>query len=148
MSKKIAFAILCGVLAVAVSVGALAYAGNTNQSVTVAVDGQAHTISTAGDTVAAVLRGQGITVGPHDAVAPTLTTPVHDGTRIAVSFGRPLTLVVDGKKQTYWTTATTVSSALDQIGERVDTGAQWSTSRSAFISRQGLAVRILSLIHI
>jgi len=142
VSTKVGFAILCGALAVAVSVGALAYAGDSNTKVTVAVNGKTHLVTTSEDTVAAVLASQGITVGPHDAVAPALSAPIHDGTRIAVSYGRELTLVLDGTRQSYWTTATTVSSALDQIGERVDTGAVWSTSRSAFISRKGLAVTI------
>jgi resuscitation-promoting factor RpfB len=142
VSKKITFGILVGVLAVAVSVGALAYAGTPSKSVTIAVDGRAHAVSTSEGTVAAVLDSQGIKVGPHDAVAPALATPIHDGTRIAISYGRQLTLVVDGNEQTFWTTATTVSTALDQIGTRVDVGAKWSTSRSAFISRQGLAVKI------
>ncbi|MDX6296749.1 MAG: resuscitation-promoting factor RpfB [Nocardioidaceae bacterium] len=142
MSKKIAIAVLSGVLVAAVSVGALAYAGNNKKSVTVAIDGHAKTVKTSGDTVAAVLQGQGITLGPHDAVAPSLNAKVGDGTRIAVSFGRELTLMVDGDKHRYWTTATTVSSALAQIGERVSTGAQLSTSRSTFISRHGLSVSI------
>ena len=142
MSKKIAIAVLSGVLVAAVSVGAIAYAGNNKKSVTVAIDGHAKTVKTSGDTVAAVLQGQGITLGPHDAVAPSLNTKVDDGTRIAVSFGRELTLMVDGDKHRYWTTATTVSSALAQIGERVSTGAQLSTSRSTFISRHGLSVSI------
>jgi len=142
VSTKVGFAILCGALAVAVSVGALAYAGDSNTKVTVAVNGKTHLVTTSEDTVAAVLASQGITVGPHDAVAPALSAPIHDGTRIAVSYGRELTLVLDGTRQSYWTTATTVSSALDQIGERVDTGAVWSTSRSAFIGRKGLAVTI------
>ena len=142
MSKKITFGILTGVLAVAASVGALAYAGTPSKSVTIAVDGKAQSVSTSEDTVAAVLASRGIKLGPHDAVAPALSSSVHDGTRIAVSYGRELTLVVDGSKKTYWTTATTVSTALDQIGTRVDPGAAISTSRSAFISRQGLAVKI------
>jgi resuscitation-promoting factor RpfB len=142
VSKKITTGILSGVLVAAATVGALAYAGDPSNSVTIAVDGRAHTVSTSAETVAAVLKSQGIKVGPHDAVAPAPTAAIHDGTRIAVSYGRELTLVVDGNKHTYWTTATTVSSALDQIGTRVETGAALSTSRSAFISRQGLAVKI------
>jgi uncharacterized protein YabE (DUF348 family) len=142
VSKKITFGILTGALAVAVSVGALAYAGTPSKSVTIAVDGKAQAVSTSEDTVAAVLASRGIKLGPHDAVAPALSTPINDGTRIAVSYGRELTLVVDGKEQTYWTTATTVSSALDQIGTRIESGADLSTSRSAFISRQGLALKI------
>ncbi len=143
MSKKIALAGLAAALVVAATAGTIAYAGSKHSvSVTVAVDGKAKTISTSADTVAAVLKDQHITVGPHDAVAPALTTKVTSGTRIAVAYGRPLKLTVDGQKKTYWTTATTVSSALSQIGERVATGADLSTSRSTFISRKGLAVSI------
>ena len=143
VSKKIAFGAAAGVLAIAVSLGTYAYAGNSKSTtVALAVDGKVTTVHTSEGTVAAVLKEQGIKIGPHDAVAPSLSAPVDDGTRIAISYGRELTLVVDGNRKTYWTTATTVSSALSQIGEHVSTGAQWSTSRSAFISRQGLSLSI------
>lgn len=142
VSKKILFALLSGVLAVAVAVvGVVVYTGR-DKSVTLVVGGKTQTVSTSEPTVAAVLSAQHIAVGPHDVVAPPPTTPVEDGTRIAVSYGRVLTLVLDGQAKTYWTTATTVSSALQQIGTRVSTGADLSTSRSAFISRQGLSVAI------
>jgi resuscitation-promoting factor RpfB len=143
VSKKIAFGAAAGVLAIAVSLGTYAYAGGSKSAtVALAVDGKVSTVHTSEGTVAAVLREQGIRVGPHDVVAPSLASPVDDGTRIAISYGRELTLVVDGQPKTYWTTATTVSSALAQIGEHVSTGAQWSASRSAFIGRQGLSLSI------
>jgi uncharacterized protein YabE (DUF348 family) len=112
------------------------------------VDGKVTTLHTSDGTVAAVLRDQGITIGPHDAVAPSPSTSIEDGTRIAVSYGRELTLTIDGTSKTYWTTATTVSSALAQIGEHVTTGAELSTSRSTFIGRQGLAMSIDTQKHI
>lgn len=143
MSKKIAGAVGAGAVAIAASVGAFAYADSPKPvDVALSMDGHVRTVSTTAATVEGVLESQGIHVGPHDAVAPSLNTQVNDGTRIAVSFGRELTLVVDGKKQTYWTTATTVSAAFSQIGEHVASGAEMSTSRSAYIGRKGLAVAI------
>jgi uncharacterized protein YabE (DUF348 family) len=74
-------------------------------------------------------------------VAPGLDSPVEDGTRIAVRFGRPINLVVDGDKTRHWVTATDVTSALDQIGMRLS-GAALSTSRGASISRSGMTLRV------
>jgi uncharacterized protein YabE (DUF348 family) len=68
-------------------------------------------------------------------------SPVNDGSRIAVRLGRPLALSVDGNKQTVWTTATRVSSALDQLGVRFSNAAL-SVSRSATIDRSGLALEV------
>jgi resuscitation-promoting factor RpfB len=93
-------------------------------------------------TVGDVLQADGVSVGAHDAVAPSLSSPVSDGTRIAVSFGRPLRLVVDGKRSTYWTTARSVNDALAQIGQRFSAGADLSVSRSASIGRQGLDLAV------
>ncbi|HEU0128419.1 MAG TPA: ubiquitin-like domain-containing protein, partial [Pseudonocardiaceae bacterium] len=119
----------------------LAYAV-ARKTVTVSLDGQQHpvTITAFGSTVADVLKADGVVVGPHDAVAPSLDSPVDEGTRIAVSYGRPLRLTVDGEKTTYWTTATSVDEALDQIGQRFVAGAELSASRSSEIGRQGLSL--------
>jgi uncharacterized protein YabE (DUF348 family) len=136
--------ILLTCLAAVAAVGMVTAAGHvpSGKTVTLVLDGRTRTIDTSAFTVAGVLRADHVHVGRHDAVAPSLDTPVESGTRIAVSFGRELTLVVDGQRHTYWTTARTVDSAFVQIGERVQVGAAVSASRSAFISRQGLTVSI------
>ncbi len=110
-------------------------------TVTLSLDGQAHEVSTDGDTVAEVLSEQGVPVTDHDAVAPDLDSTVSDGTRIAVRFGRPLDVNLDGETTRHWVTATDVTTALDQIGLRVD-GANLSTSRGASISRNGMKLTI------
>jgi resuscitation-promoting factor RpfB len=110
------------------------------KTVTVSVDGSTKQVTTFGDTVADVLNKEHIDVGAHDAVAPAPSASISDGTRIAVSYGRPLTLTVDGKERTYWTTATSVNDALAAIGERFSASAELSQSRSAFISRSGLSL--------
>ncbi len=109
------------------------------KSVTLSLDGKSRQVTALGGTVGDVLDAQGIELGDHDQVAPALDQAVTDGTRISVRFGRPLELDVDGKKQTYWVTATDVAGALQQIG-RAFTGAALSVSRGADIDRGGLSL--------
>jgi uncharacterized protein YabE (DUF348 family) len=125
----------------------LAVAGTTvgyttlSKDVTLSVDGKDRTIHTFGGDVQSVLASQGIRTGPHDQVVPAPGTPVHDGTQISVRFGRQLDVNVDGRKHEYWTTATTVASAMEQLGLHFQ-DARLSTSRSASIDRQGMLLQI------
>ena len=123
-----------------VGVAAAAYSARSTQ-VTLSVDGQVRHVTTAGATVGDVLAVEGIEIGDHDAVAPSLDTEVTEDTRIAVRFGRPLELTVDGAGQTYWVTATSVATALEQIG-RAFSDADLSASRSAPIGRAGLDLTV------
>ena len=112
-----------------------------SHTVTLSVDGKPQTLRTFGDSVGSVLSDHGIHLGAHDVVLPGTDASVSDGSRISVRFGRPLKLNVDGRHTTYWTTATTVNGALDQLGMRYDNAAL-SSSRSTAIDRQGMALQI------
>ncbi|MDP9444089.1 MAG: ubiquitin-like domain-containing protein, partial [Actinomycetota bacterium] len=140
MRKRVALIALAAVTALAGVGGSVAYAG-LHKTVTVSVDGKVWHVSTFHRTVGDVLTSQGITLDRHDAVAPSLTTAVNKGTRIAVRYGRELTLTVDGTPQTYWVAATSVEAALEQIGRRF-LAADLSVSRSAPIGRTGLDVDV------
>jgi len=129
--------VLLAVVGVTVGYTALA------KDVTVTLDGKTREVSARGDTVADILHDQHITVGPHDRVAPGLDEKVDDGSRISVKFGRPLTVDVDGTKQTYWVTSTAVAPALSEIGRNF-TQAALSVSRSATIGRDGLAMQVVT----
>ncbi len=130
--------------AVAAGVAVLALAGATfgyavaDKDVQLSVDGATRDVSTMAGTVAQVLESQGITVGQHDVLAPGPDTEVSDGTRIAVQFGRQVTISVDGEPQTFWTTATTVDQAL-RARQIAVAGGDLSTSRSSAIGREGIA---------
>ncbi|MFI0937923.1 ubiquitin-like domain-containing protein [Streptomyces sp. NPDC021020] len=113
-------------------------------TVRLSVDGSARTVRTSASDVAGVLREQGIAVGAHDLVAPAPGHPLHDGDAVAVRYGRPLTLTLDGRSRRVWTTATTVSAALRQLGVRAD-GALLDASRGAAIGRRGLALDVRTL---
>jgi len=131
---------LVGAIALALLGSGAAYA-SMSKSVTVSVDGKESTVRTFGDNVGDVLASKGIEPGSHDSVVPSVDSPIEDGSRVAVRLGRPLALSIDGDKKTVWTTATKVSSALDQIGTRFG-GAALSVSRGATIDRAGLALKV------
>ena len=112
-----------------------------NKDVTMSVDGQPTTVTTTAGTVGELLEDEGIAVSSRDVVAPGLSAQVSDGTRVAVQFARPVTFTVDGEKRTVWTTATSLDQALGALGVSTS-GADLSTSRSARIGREGLAVDV------
>ncbi len=142
MSKKIALAILSAALTVGLVLGTVAFASASKNSVTLSVDGKQQVVETSADTVADLLADQHIELRPHDAVAPDPSAPLEDGSAVALSYGRKLTLDVDGKTSTYWTTATNVDDALQQIGQRIETGSDLSASRSSSIGRDGMRLTI------
>jgi uncharacterized protein YabE (DUF348 family) len=127
----------------------LALAGTTvgyaalSKSVTVSLDGQPREVTAMGQTVGDVLESEGIEVGKHDIVAPSVDEQVADGSRINVRFGRPLELSIDGDESTHWVTSTDVAAALGEIGKRF-LGADLSTSRGAGIGREGMALEVVT----
>ncbi|HSF97358.1 MAG TPA: ubiquitin-like domain-containing protein [Ornithinibacter sp.] len=129
-----------GVAALVVAAGAVGVA-HYDKAVEVTVDGQPTSLHVFGSTVADVLEKQDITVGPHDDVVPSLDTEVSDGDRISVRYGRLLTVTVDGETKEYWTTATTVDSALDDLNIRAE-GAELTASRSQSLGRDGLTFAV------
>jgi len=138
-----------GVLIGLVTAVIVALAGTTagyaalSKSVTVSLDGQPREVTAMGGTVGDVLSSEGIEVGKHDIVAPSVDEDVADGSRISVRFGRPLELSVDGNETTHWVTSTDVAAALGEIGKRF-LGADLSTSRSAGIGREGMALEVVT----
>ena len=131
----------------AVAVAAAAVIGTTvgyasmGTSVTLNVDGRIEHVTATGDTVGDVLSDQGITLHSHDEVLPAVDEPVSDGTTIAVRYGKPLQLNVDGTTSTYWVTATDVRGALNEINRSFDR-AHLSVSRGAGITRDGLRITV------
>ncbi|WP_237534252.1 resuscitation-promoting factor [Streptomyces sp. SID3343] len=124
-------------LVVAVLVGGTTAFVSYDKTVTLEVDGEAHSVHTFASDVSALLSRQEIKVGEHDIVAPGRKAGIEDGDRIAVRYGRLLTMTVDGNPKQVWVTAKSVAEALEQVGVRED-GAFLSASRDLPIGRQGL----------
>jgi len=118
-----------------------------DKTISLDIDGQHVTLRTYAGDVAGVLRKAHLELGVHDTVAPDLTAPVHDGSRVVVRHGRPLDLTVDGHPRRVWVTALSVDEALDQLGLS-DRDAWLSASRSLAIPRRGLSLQLRMPQHV
>jgi resuscitation-promoting factor RpfB len=141
--RKIIPAAIAGATALAVAGSTFAYA-SLNKDVTLSVDGAPRQVSTMAGTVGELLQSQHITINEHDVIAPGASAKLTDGTVVAVQYGRQLEVSIDGKQQSYWTTATNVGEALTALGLETR-GADLSISRSARIGREGLSLDIATL---
>ncbi|MGW7516644.1 ubiquitin-like domain-containing protein [Streptomyces sp. NPDC054796] len=112
-----------------------------DKAVRLSVDGTPRTLHTFADDVGELLEDEGLKVGAHDIVAPSPREQLANGDEIAVRYGRPLSLELDGSRRRVWTTARTVDGALDQLGVRAE-GAYLSVSRGARIARRGLDLSV------
>ncbi|MFF1378549.1 ubiquitin-like domain-containing protein [Streptomyces sp. NPDC058308] len=122
--------------------GTSAFVAN-DKAVELIVDGRPRTLHTFADDVGELLADEGVDVGAHDIVAPGPGTTLASGDEIAVRYGRPVHLTLDGERRKVWTTARTVDGALRQLGVRAE-GASLSASRSRRIDRDGLALDVLT----
>ncbi|MGA4506455.1 septal ring lytic transglycosylase RlpA family protein [Propionibacteriaceae bacterium G1746] len=133
---------LSGVVALGLIGGGTATAiAMDTDAVTVTTDGQVQNVSTRAKDVQGLLDQLNITVGEHDVVAPALNTKISDGTAVTVKVGKPVTLTIDGKTVTRWTTALTLDDALAQFNLD-DADNILSTNRSTALGREGLQVSV------
>ena len=140
--RQAVLAVLVLAIVLAVAASGVGYAA-MSKTVNLSIDGKTHSVRTFGGTVSDVLADQDIKLGKHDAVAPGADSSIADGQTIAVKYGRPLDVKVDGKHNRYWVTAHDVSSALDQLGLRFG-GADLSASRGSAISRSGMSLGVVT----
>ncbi len=138
--KKSLLTALVALVVLAVAGTTVGYAA-VSKNVTLSIDGKVRKVHTLSGNVRDLLASQHIDLNRHDVVAPSLDSEIGDDSRVAVRYGKPLAVNLDGEKTTYWTTATTVRGALNQLDLRFF-GADYSSSRSADIDRQGMALRI------
>jgi len=140
-NRRVTQAALVVSLVAVASAGTLGFA-HFDKSVNLSVDGKTSAVHLFGSAdVRDVLANQDITVGPHDVIAPDLSTPVNDGQKVVVRYGRLLTVTVDGQTRKYWTTSTSVAGALSELGIRADS-AKLSVSRSQPLGRAGLVLSV------
>ncbi|MFJ8634140.1 ubiquitin-like domain-containing protein [Streptomyces sp. NPDC093568] len=112
-----------------------------DKAVELNVDGKERSLHTFADDVTELLTDEGVEVGAHDMVAPPRDADLAHGDEVAVRYGRPVRLTLDGQRREVWTTAHTVEEALTQLGVRAE-GAYLSVSRSRRIGRQGLTLDV------
>ena len=109
--------IAAGVLALLVVAGGTTGAMSLHRSVTLSVEGESRPASAFGVTVADVLSANGVTLTDYDLVQPAADAPIADGQTIIVSYGKPLTLYIDGQEQQFVSTQLTLDAALRELPE-------------------------------
>ncbi|MFI6357667.1 ubiquitin-like domain-containing protein [Streptomyces sp. NPDC050743] len=112
-----------------------------DKAIELTVDGRQRTLHTFADDVHDLLAEQGVRVGAHDMIAPAPDAELASGDAVAVRYGRPVRLTLDGRRREVWTTAHTVEGALEELGVRAE-GAYLSASRSQPIGRAGFALDV------
>ncbi|ANP55574.1 uncharacterized protein YabE (DUF348 family) [Streptomyces griseochromogenes] len=112
-----------------------------DKTVELSVDGKQRTLHTFTDDVSELLAAEDVQVGAHDMVVPAPGTALASGDQVAVHYGRPVRLTLDGQRHEVWTTAHTVDGALRELGVRAE-GAYLSASRSQGIGRTGLTLDV------
>lgn len=137
MSKVVASAI-AGALSLTSAGGLTMVQALDRDTVTFSVDGVSQQAKVKPGTIKQALAQQGITVGPHDDVQPSLDSEIHGGQVITVNYGRRVVVTIDGKKVVRWTTAKNVAEVLAQLNQS-DPDNLVSVSRSLDISRAGLS---------
>jgi resuscitation-promoting factor RpfB len=135
-------AVLAGVVG-----GTVAW-GSVDKTVTLVVDGHSRSVRTTASRVADVLDVAGYKLGPHDLVAPTAETPVHDKSKVIYDRGRLLHLDVNGVRRDVWTTAPTVADALAQLGYSTESFTSVSRSRRLPLDPTAITVRTPQLVTV
>ncbi|UCZ53300.1 ubiquitin-like domain-containing protein [Bacillus shivajii] len=91
----------------------------TKTSVTVKAEEKEETIYTHASTVGEVLKKQGIDVGEHDYIEPTLDTAITEAMKIVYIPAQQIVVNLEGDMRTVWTIASTVQELMVEIGVEV-----------------------------
>jgi uncharacterized protein YabE (DUF348 family) len=128
-------------------VGATGVFAVAHKSVTLDLDGEVSTVSAYGSTVGDLLAFQDVALKDTDLVEPAVDEPATDGGTIVVRTSQEISLELDGKSQTFVTTARTVGELLTALGPRAE-GAMTSASRSQSLGREQIRVSTLKTVHV
>jgi resuscitation-promoting factor RpfB len=137
--KKVITAVALGI---ALTAGGTTTASALHKDVQLTIDGSAAPGSAFAVTVADVLSGNGIVLGPNDLVSPALGTTVEDGAAIAVTYAKPISLTVNGTQTSFISTARTVAELLDAQKIPELDQAWVSVPTSTELPRTGLALQV------
>lgn len=116
-SKKLQVGILSLVFLIAVSI--FVFYQVTKQEVILNANGENKQVSTHAETVEQLLKEQNITVTKHDKISPSLNTKIKDNMKITWEQAKEVTISVDGKKSTIWTTERKIENILAEANIEV-----------------------------
>lgn len=89
--------------------------GTTLKQVSIIVDGQETVVQTNQGSLQRLLDEQAITLGEHDRINKPLDAKLKDGDQIVIDHAIPVRITADGKTETKYTLAKTVTHALQEF---------------------------------
>lgn len=107
ITRKKIYLSIAALLVLAVTTGFVGYE-TTKAEVTLMLDGKKTEVKTHANTVRELLSEQNINLNQHDLVKPGLDAKVTDNMKVDYLEAKEVSLTVDGKEKTIWTTAKTV----------------------------------------
>jgi resuscitation-promoting factor RpfB len=102
---------LASALVLTSSIGTGTYQG-LKDTVQLEIDGQQEIVRTHAETVKELLNEQKIELRVEDKISENLDTKLTDNMEVRIDLAHPIELIVNGQKQSLWTTADTVNDLL------------------------------------
>ncbi|MDG4657991.1 ubiquitin-like domain-containing protein [Ectobacillus antri] len=84
------------------------------EAFTLVVNGKKRELKSPATTVKELLKNEGIELGEHDKVTPSLDTPLKENDTVTVRYAFALTLNIGGEEKQIWSTSDTVADLLDE----------------------------------
>ena len=110
--KRYISSVVAGLIVTAVTMTGFSYSDKT---VTVMVDGAAHTVRTHLNSNEGIVRDAGVKLNPNDKVISSSST-VQNGTTLTVVRAIPVYVTVNGKTRAVFTTETTAQGVANELG--------------------------------
>ena len=110
--KRYISSVVAGLMVTAITLTGFSY---NDKTVTVMADGAAHTVKTHLNSNEGIVRNAGIKLNPKDKVVSD-SNSVQDGTTLTVVRAFPVSVTVNGKTRTVYTTQTTAEDLANELG--------------------------------
>ena len=110
--KRYISSVVAGLIVTAVTMTGFSY---NDKTVTVMVDGAAHTVRTHLNSNEGIVRDAGVKLNPNDKVISS-STSVQNGTTLTVVRAIPVYVTVNGKTRAVFTTETTAQGVANELG--------------------------------
>jgi len=110
--KRYISSVVAGLMVTAITLTGFSY---NDKTVTVMADGAAHTVKTHLNSNEGIVRNAGIKLNPKDKVISD-SNSVQEGTTLTVVRAFPVSVTVNGKTRTVYTTQTTAEDLAEELG--------------------------------
>ena len=110
--KRYISSVVAGLIVTAVTMTGFSY---NDKTVTVMVDGAAHTVRTQLNSNEGIVRDAGVKLNPNDKVISS-STSVQNGTTLTVVRAIPVYVTVNGRTRAVFTTETTAQGVANELG--------------------------------